>query len=223
MPDAVMLFAAGFGTRMGDLTAHRPKPLINVAGRPLLDHALDLTTGVQTRVVNAHYHADQIVSYLADRDIAVSVELPEILDTGGGLKQALPLLDKTPVFTLNTDAVWSDTRALSILAKAWKPDRMDALLLCVPMGRAVGRRGGGDFTLAANGAITWGGDVVYTGAQIMKTDRLAEIQRTAFSLRDVWQAMAEDGRLFGTTYPGFWCDVGHPEGIVLAEEMLARV
>ncbi|ETA53078.1 nucleotidyltransferase family protein [Ponticoccus alexandrii] len=223
MPDAVMLFAAGFGTRMGALTADRPKPLIAVAGRPLLDHALALTAGVPTRVVNAHYRAEQVISHLKDTNIAVSVETPEILDTGGGLRHALPLLGTQPVYTLNTDAVWSRPNPLDRLAAAWQPDRMDALLLCIPLDRAVGRSGSGDFALGPDGALMRGGDFVYTGAQIIKTDALAGIGEKAFSLNLLWNQMAQEGRLFGTAYPGRWCDVGHPEGITLAEEMLANV
>lgn len=223
MPDAVMLFAAGFGTRMGALTADRPKPLIAVAGRPLLDHALALTAGVPTRVVNAHYRAEQVIAHLKDTNIAVSVETPEILDTGGGLRHALPLLGTQPVYTLNTDAVWSGPNPLDRLAAAWQPDRMDALLLCIPLARAVGRSGGGDFALGPDGALMRGGDFVYTGAQIVKTGALAGIGEKAFSLNILWNQMAQEGRLFGTAYPGRWCDVGHPEGITLAEEMLADV
>jgi MurNAc alpha-1-phosphate uridylyltransferase len=218
-----MLFAAGFGTRMGALTADRPKPLITVAGKPLLDHALDLTTGIPTRVVNAHYLADQIVDHLAGRDIAVSVERPDILDTGGGLRHALPLLGQGPVFTLNTDAVWRGPNPLDMLHAAWDPDRMDALLLCVPLARAVGRKGGGDFTLGPDGALSWTGDMVYTGAQILRTDSLHDVTEDVFSLHRLWNAALEQGRFCGVTYPGHWADVGHPEGIAMAEEMLRAV
>ena len=126
-----MLFAAGFGTRMGELTRSRPKPLIPVAGRALLDHALDLAAGagLSRQVVNAHYLAEQVVAHLDGRGIPVAVETPEILDTGGGLRAALPLLGPGPVFTLNTDAVWTGPNPLVTLAGAWDPARMDALLL----------------------------------------------------------------------------------------------
>ncbi|WP_353473461.1 nucleotidyltransferase family protein [Salipiger sp. H15] len=222
MPHAVMLFAAGFGTRMGALTADRPKPLIEVAGKPLLDHALALTTGLPTRVVNAHYRAEQVVAHLDRSGVVVSVEQPEILDTGGGLRHALPLLGPEPVFTLNTDAVWAGPNPLRLLAEAWDPARMDALLLCVPLANAVGRKGAGDFTLQGDGQLRWKGDHVYTGAQILKTELLAEIPEEVFSLRTLWQRMGDEGRLCGLDYPGHWADVGHPEGITLAEEMLAR-
>ncbi len=222
MPHAVMLFAAGFGTRMGALTADRPKPLIEVAGKPLLDHALELTAGLPTRVVNAHYRAEQVAAHLDRSGVVVSVEQPKILDTGGGLRHALPLLGPEPVFTLNTDAVWAGPNPLHLLAEAWDPARMDALLLCVPLTNAVGRKGAGDFTLEDDGQLRWKGDQVYTGAQILKTELLAEIPDDAFSLRLLWQRMGDQGRLYGTSYPGHWADVGHPEGILLAEEMLAR-
>ncbi len=221
MPDALMLFAAGFGTRMGALTADRPKPLVEVAGKPLIDHALDLAEGVGPlrRVANAHYRADQLAAHLDGRDVALSREEPEILDTGGGLRAALPLLGPDPVFALNTDAVWSGPNPLRLLAEAWDPERMDALLLCVPVARAIGRKGGGDFTVGTDGRLSRGGDAVYTGAQIIRTDGLASVPEPVFSLNLLWNAMATENRLYGLPYPGQWCDVGHPEGITLAEDM----
>lgn len=222
MPDAVMLFAAGFGTRMGALTADRPKPLIPVAGRPLIDHALALVDayGSIRRVANAHYHAGQISAHLADKNVIVSPELPDILDTGGGLRAAMPLLNTNPVFTLNTDAIWSGPNPLRLLANAWDPGHMDALLLCVPLSRAVGRQGAGDFRRAPDGQLTRTGDLVYTGAQIVKTDGLAAIPDHVFSLNVLWNRLAERGRLCGIEYPGTWCDVGRPDGIALAEQLL---
>ncbi len=220
MPYPVMLFAAGFGTRMGALTASRPKPLIKVAGQPLLDHALELTAGIPTRVVNAHYLSDQITAHLNGTGVHVSVEQPDILDTGGGLRFALSRLGTQPVYTLNTDAVWNGPNPLELLRAAWDPDRMDALLLCVPLARAVGRKTPGDFSLQPDGQLTRQGDLVYTGAQIIKTEGLHAIPEKAFSLNRLWNAQAETGRLRGLTYPGQWCDVGHPEGIALAEGLL---
>jgi MurNAc alpha-1-phosphate uridylyltransferase len=215
-----MLFAAGFGTRMKHLTQDRPKPLLPVAGKPLIDHALDLTQGIATRVVNAHYKADQIQTHLANAPVEVIVESPEILDTGGGLRNALPILGNDPAFTLNTDAVWSGPNPLDLLQAAWNPDQMGALLLCVPLQNAIGRQGGGDFDLAEDGQLIRKGDYVYTGAQIIKTDGLHSIQEKVFSLNLLWNKMAENNRLYGLPYPGKWCDVGHPQGIVLAEDLL---
>lgn len=217
MPQAIMLFAAGFGTRMLPLTQNTPKPLIQVAGKALLDHALELTDGLSKRVVNAHYHGDQITRHLAGQDIAVVQEQPEVLDTGGGLKNALPLLGRAPVYTLNTDAIWHGPNPLPLLAQAWRPDEMDALLLCVPTARAVGRKGDGDFSFDPENRLLRGGDMVYTGAQILKTDLLSDVKETVFSLNKIWNLMAEQGRLYGTSYPGTWCDVGYPEAIALAE------
>ncbi|MEC3861599.1 nucleotidyltransferase family protein [Mesobacterium sp. TK19101] len=224
-PNAILLFAAGFGTRMGPLTRTCPKPLIRVAGRPLIDHALALADdfGPLTRVANAHYHADQLAAHLADRDVALSHEAPEILETGGGLRKALPLLGQGPVFTLNTDAVWTGSNPLATLARAWQPDRMQALLLCVPLTSALGRDAPGDFHLGPDGRLRRGGDLVYTGAQILHTDLLQEVREPAFSLNVVWNKMAEQGGLFGVVHDGGWCDVGRPEGIALAEGLLADV
>ena len=221
-PRAALLFAAGFGTRMGALTRDRPKPLIEVAGKPLLDHALDIAedAGPLRVVVNAHYRAPQIVAHLAGRDVAVSVEAPEILETGGGLRKARPLLGAGPVFTLNTDMVWRGPNPLRALAGAWEPGRMAALLLCVPLERARGRAAPGDFTLGPDGRLQRGGPLVYTGAQIVTTGGLDTIAAPAFSLNLLWDSMAAEGRLFGLVSPGMWCDVGRPEGIALAEAML---
>jgi MurNAc alpha-1-phosphate uridylyltransferase len=217
-----MLFAAGFGTRMGALTAERPKPMVPVAGRPLIDHALDLVTplGLSRVVANLHYKPAPLIAHLADRNIAFSHETPDILDTGGGLRHALPLLGNGPVFTLNTDAIWRGPNPLDLLARAWNPDEMDALLICVPPAHAIGHTGAGDFLLDGAGRITRGPGHVYGGAQIIRTGDLLDIPETAFSLNAVWNRMATRGRLFGLPYPGQWCDVGHPEGIALAESLL---
>ena len=126
-----MLFAAGFGTRMGALTAERPKPLIAVAGKPLIDHALDLVEplGLARVVANLHYKPEPLIAHLSGRGILFSHETPDILETGGGLRHALPLLGRGPVFTMNTDAVWRGPNPLTLLAEAWNPDRMDAILI----------------------------------------------------------------------------------------------
>lgn len=219
-----MLFAAGFGTRMGALTATRPKPLIEVGGRSLLDRALDVTQapGITRRVVNAHYRAEMIEERLKGRDIVLSREAPEILETGGGLKAALPHLGSpaAPVFTLNTDAVWSGPNPLITLRAAWRPADMDALLLLIPTGQATGHGGTGDFARGPDGRLCRGGPLVYTGAQILRPGGLLDIPDRAFSLNRLWDAMLAQGRLYGAIHSGGWCDVGHPEGIALAEAML---
>lgn len=223
MPDAVMLFAAGFGTRMKELTRDRPKPLIEVAGQPLMDHAMQLVRGIAPRtiVANAHYKADQIVDHFAGTDVQVQVEMPEILDTGGGLKAALPLLGSDTVYTMNTDAVWKGPNPLRLLADAWSDD-MRALLLCIPKERAIGHVGGGDIDINDDGTAHWGTATIYSGVQIIRADCVSDMPESVFSLKAVWERLERDGQLKAILYPGLWCDVGRPEGIALAEEMLER-
>ncbi len=224
MPSAVMLFAAGFGTRMQALTRDRPKPLIEVAGKPLIGHTLDLARAVSpSRIAaNTHYKAQMLEDWLRGEGIAISREEPEILDTGGGLRQALPLLGDGPVWTSNTDAIWTGGNPFETALSAWDPAEMDALLVCVPMASAVGRQGGGDFTVDRAGRITRGGDMVYGGVQILNPKGLQDIEEQSFSLNVLWNRMQEQGRLFAVEHPGYWCDVGRPEGIDLAENLLER-
>lgn len=217
-----MLFAAGFGTRMGALTADRPKPLVEVAGRALIDHALALTdaAGVQRIVVNLHYRGDQIRRHLSRRDILFSDEQPEILDTGGGLRAALPLLGPGPVFTLNSDAVWTGANPLSVLEQHWQTSTAAAVLLLGRPGQVHGHSGRGDFTRHSDGRISRGGDLVYLGAQILDPARLPAIPERAFSLNRQWDALIAAGQAEAVIHPGHWCDVGHPGGIATAEAML---
>lgn len=222
-PEALMVFAAGLGTRMGVLTADRPKPMIEVAGRPLIDHALALAAeaAVARIVVNTHYRPEPLAAYLAGRPVILSHE-PELLETGGGLRKALPLLGDGPVFTLNSDAVWTGANPLAELRAAWT-DGMDALLLLLPATAATGHRGTGDFVMDADGRLTRAEGrpgLVYLGAQIIRTDRLAKVDAAAFSLNLLWDAMIAEGRVFGLVHAGGWCDVGRPEGIALAEGLL---
>ena len=226
MPYPLMIFAAGFGTRMGDLTATCPKPLIKVAGKPLLDHALDLAAEVEAGpvVVNTHYLADQIAQHLQNRPIRISEERRQILETGGGLRKALPLLGDGPVMTLNSDAVWTGQNPLGQLAAAWDGARMDALLLLLPAQNALGHTGNGDFLLAGDGRIVRAAGqpgLVYLGAQILKPDGLAQIDTEVFSLNLLWNEMIAQGRAYGIVHQGGWCDVGRPEGIDKAEALLA--
>ncbi len=219
-----MLFAAGFGTRMGALTVHRPKPLIEIAGKPLIDHALDLadTAGITKIVVNLHYLGDQIADHLKNRDILLSWERDQILETGGGLKAALPLLGDGPALTLNTDAVWSGQNPLTQLLTAWDPAKMDALLLLLPAEKALGHGGKGDFHLDPNGRISRANGVnapIYLGAQILKTQGLSAISEPVFSLNRLWDIAIANNRAYGLIHHGGWCDVGRPEGIALAESL----
>jgi MurNAc alpha-1-phosphate uridylyltransferase len=229
-PQSAMIFAAGLGTRMGALTRDRPKPLLSVAGRALIDHALDLTRAARVRrvVVNAHAHADQLVAHL-DRvapEVRVARE-PVLLETGGGLKAALPLLGSGPAFTLNADMVWRGPNPLTALAAAWAPARMGGLLALIPRDAAIGHIGAGDFEIEADGRLARRGDrpsaaLVYAGAQILDTSTLAAFPPGAFSLNRVWDALLTERRLYGLVWRGGWVDVGRPEGIALAEAELAR-
>ncbi len=222
-PRVLMLFAAGKGTRMAPLTDKTPKPLLKVGRRTLLDRALDLARegGVAEVVVNTHYLGEQIVTHLAGREgITISDESDALLETGGGLKKALPLLGAGPVITLNPDVVWTGTNPIAALREAWDPARMDALLALIPLRAARGRIGGGDFAMDGEGRLTRKGNFVYGGAQIIKTERLAEIGDAAFSLNRLWDLMLADGRAFGLAHKGGWGDVGRPDAIPLAEELL---
>lgn len=219
-PSALMLFAAGFGTRMGALTADRPKPLVEVAGVALIDRALALAegAGIGRVVVNTHYRGDQIAAHLAGRPgIALSPEAPDILETGGGLRAALPLLGAGPVFTLNPDGVFTGANPLAELAAAWDGARMEALLL---LGPAMGRA---DFALGPDGRLArakGGPGLTYLGAQIIDPPGLHAVPERVFSLNVLWDAMIARGTLYGTVHAGGWCDVGHPAGIAQAEALL---
>lgn len=221
-PHALMLFAAGFGTRMKHLTKTQPKPMIPVAGKPLIDHAIELgkAAGCDPIVANLHYLPEVLENHLTPKGVRTIIELPDILETGGGLRNALPVLGNAPVFTSNTDAIWAGPNPLQLLASAWQPDIMDALLMTVPVDHAVGHAGGGDFDLSQKGVLTRGSAQVYGGVQIIKTDALANIEQQKFSLNLLWDMMLQDGRLHGLSYSGRWCDVGHPEGVTMAEQML---
>ena len=227
----LMLFAAGYGRRMGALTADRPKPLVPVAGRPLIDHALALAdeAGVERRVANLHYRPEALARHLAARGVALSREDP-ILETGGGLRAALPLLvpdagaSPGPVLTLNTDAAWRGPNPLAALVAAWKeaPAGTEAILLCVPPEGARGHAEPGDFALGPDGRLRRGGPLIYVGAQVIDPSTLRGVPDTIFSLNRVWDAMIARGSLRGLAWPGAWCDVGRPEGVALAEAMLAQ-
>lgn len=217
-----MIFAAGFGTRMAPLTESRPKPLIGVAGKSLLSHALDPAREADLNpiVINAHYRADQIAEAVEDEpEVILQREEPEILDTGGGLKAALPSLSGDAVFTMNSDAVWAGPNPFETLRTYWT-ETMEALVLCVPMGRAEGRTDAGDFSIDADGRVSRGPGYVYTGAQIICAAPVAAHDEAVFSFNVLWNEMIARGTLFAAVYSGAWCDVGHPSSIPLAEAML---
>jgi MurNAc alpha-1-phosphate uridylyltransferase len=226
----LMIFAAGHGTRMRPLTDHLPKPMIEVAGRPLIDRALDhaAEAGLHRIVVNTHYRGAQIVAHLDARaDISISHEVDHALETGGGLKRALPLLGPGPVFTLNPDAVWTGANPLTPLAQAWDGESMGALLLLVPLDQVRDRAQSADFGMDADGRLrrhpeAGGTAFAYTGVQIIDPAGLQEIDAEVFSLNILWNRMIAKGRLFGLVHQGGWAPVGRPENIAEAEALLAE-
>jgi N-acetyl-alpha-D-muramate 1-phosphate uridylyltransferase len=220
-----MILAAGLGTRMGPLTASRPKPLIPVAGKPLIDHALEVAKSAGTRriVVNTHYLADQLAAHLDHAGVQISHEADRLLETGGGLRAALPLLGPGPVAILNSDGIWTGGNPLGQLAAAWDGARMETLLLLLPVDKTLGHGTAGDFRLDGHGRLSrgqGGEDQVYIGAAIIKPDRLFGIEAQAFSLNRIWDGMIAAGTAFGVVHDGRWCDVGSPAGIVAAEGLL---
>ena len=221
---ALMIFAAGFGTRMGRLVDEKPKPLVEVGGLPILEYALRLVKGVNLSavVVNSHYKHEVLRTYLHNRSVTVLSELPTILETGGGLKAALPLLGSAPVMTLNSDVIWLGSNPLSLLQEAWNPKIMDALMLCVAPERTTGRNCNGDFAFNSDGTLQRGGAFVYAGAQIIKTDRLADLSEKVFSINKLWDILLKRKKIYGISYDGDWCDVGTASGIAVAEEKFSN-
>lgn len=232
--DVAMVLAAGIGKRMRPLTATRPKPLVRVNGRALIDHSLDklVEAGVSRAVVNVHYLPGQIEAHLAQRsapEIAVSDEREALLETGGGMIKALPLIDADPFFCLNSDNVWLDgpQNVFAALSDAWDADKMDALLLLVNHARAFNYTGRGDFHLDPMGRITRrkAGRVapfIYTGIQIVSQRLLREAPEGAFSTGVLWDRAIAEGRLYGISHYGLWFEVGAPEMIAPTEAALQR-
>lgn len=217
-----MIFAAGFGTRMRPLTNDRPKPMVHVANQPMIDYAIDhaRTAGAEKIVSNTHYLADVIEPHLQKSGIQFVREEPNILDTGGGLRNAIPLLGSGPVWTLNPDTIWRGPNPLAFANAHWDADKMDALLVCIPPEQALGTDNNGDFTLGTSGALNRGIGHIYGGAQIINTETLSVMDTDVFSLNVVWDRLIADNRCFGCIYPGTWCDIGHPDGLHTAEKLL---
>ena len=222
LPNELMIFAAGFGKRMRPLTADLPKPLVVVAGQSLLDRTLALAhvAGISKVIVNTHYLAHKIHNHLQDQPVKIIHE-PEILDTGGGLKNARPLFRGAKAFTSNGDAIWSGPNPFSTLALHWQ-DKCDALLLCAPISQIHGRLAPGDFAVSNDGKITRGGDWVYLGVQIIRLGALNEITEKVFSLNVIWDLLMKRGTLYAAHYSGQWCDIGTPENIALGAAVLGK-
>jgi MurNAc alpha-1-phosphate uridylyltransferase len=233
VPRTAMVMAAGLGKRMRPLTATRPKPLIEVAGKALLDHVLDRlrAAGVKTVVVNVHYLADAVEAHLDSRDhglaVAISDERDLLLETGGGLVQAADLIDSDPFLAVNSDNYWVDGPAdtLKLLASHWDDDKMDALLLLVPLARAQNHRGMGDFHMDRQGRLrrrdkSRVAPFVFTGIQMLSKRLLRDAPEGPFSTNILWDRAIEDGRCFGAVHQGLWFDVGTPKSIKLTEAAL---
>ena len=218
-----MVLAAGLGTRMRPLTDTTPKALVTVAGRPLIDHVLDrlVTAGIETAVVNVHHFADQMEAHLATRkdiQIRISDERAALLDSGGGIKHARPLLGDAPVMIANIDSLWieGETPALESLKAAWDPEQMDLCLLLVRRGHGIGFEGPQGFFRDDAGRLVHSAKpepptpYANVGFQILKPQILDQEPDGAFSIVPVWWRLSEQGRLFGAVMDGFWMHVGDP-------------
>ena len=232
--DTAMILAAGLGKRMRPLTATQPKPLVRVAGKSLIDHALDRLNdaGVANAVVNVHYLADALEGHLDVRrkgpQTAISDERDVLLETGGGMVRAQGKLPD-PFFCLNSDNIWLDgpRDAFAELSTYWEPSRMDALLLLVPHARALNYRGKGDFHLDPLGKVSRrrSGRVapfIYTGIQLVSHRLLRDAPEGPFSTNVLWNRAIEEGRLYGISHTGLWFEVGEPSAIAPTEAWLTR-
>jgi N-acetyl-alpha-D-muramate 1-phosphate uridylyltransferase len=233
-PASAMVLAAGLGTRMRPITDTIPKPLVEVCGRALIDHAIDRleAAGIEDIVVNTHYRGAQIAAHLAKRRgarITISEE-DEILDTGGGVLKALPLLGER-FYVVNSDVLWLDGKvpALERLARAWREDESDALLLLQRTTTAFGYEGSGDYFVDPLGVPRLRGERevapnIFAGVQILHRRLFAGARETMpekFSLLRLYNRAQEAGRLRAIVHDGEWYHIGTPQGLSLAEERLA--
>lgn len=230
IPTKAMVLAAGLGLRMRPLTDNMPKPLVRVAGQPLLDHVLDklAAASVSEAVVNVHYLPDQIIAHTAARSrprVIISDERDEVLGTGGAVVKALPLLGSAPFFHLNADTMWIDgvRPNLTRLAETFDPDRMDILLLMAPTTTSIGYAGRGDYGMLPDGALRKRKEhqvvpFVYAGAAIMAPSLFDGAPAGEFSLTKMFDRANEQERLFGLRLDGVWMHVGTPDAVQDAEE-----
>ena len=234
VPKTAMVMAAGLGKRMRPLTAARPKPLVEVAGATLIDHVLErlAAAGVTRAVVNVHYFADALEAHLERHDhgleIVISDERTKLLETGGGIVKALPLIDADPFIQVNSDNFWVNgpVDALDLLAQRWDDTTMDALLLLVPLARANCHSGKGDFHMEAGGKIVRRrvgriAPFVWTGVQMLSKRLIAEPPADAFSTNVFWDRAIAAARCYGVVHQGLWFDVGSPPAIARTEAILA--
>jgi MurNAc alpha-1-phosphate uridylyltransferase len=228
--------AAGLGKRMRPLTATRPKPLVEVGGKALLDHVLEKlrVAGVRKIVVNVHYLPEALEAHLDSRaqglEVVISDERDLLMETGGGMVKAAPLIDSDPFLALNSDNLWVDGPAdtLKLLASQWDGERMDALLLLVPQSSALNHGGMGDFHMDREGRIRRKergrvAPFVFTGIQIVSKRLLRNAPEGPFSTNILWDRAIEEGRCFGAVHQGLWFDVGTPGAIKLTETALENV
>jgi N-acetyl-alpha-D-muramate 1-phosphate uridylyltransferase len=238
VPASAMVLAAGLGRRMRPLTATRPKPLVEVAGKSLLDRALGTLKagGVRDVVVNVHYMADRIEAHLKARGrslevdglkVSISDERDLLLETGGGITRALPLIASDPFLSINADNIWIDgpLGAADLLAGRWNPAEMDALLLMVPLARANCHSGPGDFHMDARGRLSRRrpgriAPFVYTGFQMLSKALFEGARVEPFSMNRLWDRAAADGRLYGVVHQGLWFDVGTAVAVKQTEALL---
>ncbi len=228
-PRRAMVLAAGLGVRMRPLTDAMPKPLVPVAGKPLIDHVLDRLADahVAHAVVNVHYLADMLVQHLASRTqprIVISDERGLLLGTGGGIVRALPHLGHAPFLLINSDTIWIDGPQpnLSRLAQAFDPATMDALLLLAPTTGSIGYAGRGDFLMQNDGRLVRRGErevapYVYAGAAILSHALFADAPQGEFALTDLFDRATAQGRLHGLRLEGLWMHVGTPDAVAAAE------
>jgi len=233
-PKRAMIMAAGLGTRMRPLTDDRPKPLVQVAGKALIDHALDrlVAAGVTLAVVNVHYMAQMVKDHLAKRkdiEIVFSEETDALLGTGGGVVKALPHFKAEPFFIMNSDTVWVEGtgHALDRMIARWDAGAMDALLLMASMTTALGFEGAGDFNMAGDGRLTRVDErrlspFAYPGVQIVHPRLFDGAPAGSFSTNRMWDAAIAKGRLYGVRLEGVWIHVGTPDAVRDAEEFLAE-
>jgi len=233
-PKTAMVMAAGLGTRMRPLTDARPKALVEVGGKALIDHVIDRLdeAGVETCVVNVHHFADQMEAHLAGRSrprILISDERAELLDSGGGVRHARALLGDDPVWVANIDSLWLEgaTPALEAMKALWDPARMDACLLLVKRGQGIGFEGPRGFFRDPEGRLTHSAEpepptpFAFVGVQIIKPQVLDDEPDAAFSMVPVWRRLSAERRLYGAVMDGFWMHVGDPAARDEAEARLA--
>ena len=232
-PETAMVLAAGLGTRMKPLTNDRPKALVQVNGRALIDHVLDrlIAAGVKRAVVNVHAFADLLEAHVkrrTDIEIIISDERAQLMETGGGLKQARPLLGDAPIVIANIDSVWEEPNgsAIARLARGYDRSRMGARLMLAAMDQCLGFEGTGDFFMYAAGELTFRGDApsspwAYMGVQIIDPAIVDPEPLEPFSFTRIWRRLAAEGRLHGAPLGGYWMHVGDPQAKAEAEARMA--